>query len=450
MEQTKKETSLLDIMFKIFKHKILLVSVTLVVALLSCWFLGVFSNKVNTTYNVSFYVSYPDTENLQLPDGTSFIFTDIISEEALNSVKQSSDQFDKIDIKKLTNGISIDYEIEQITKNKTQTTYIINVPTTAFSSKEVAKSFMKKLVTFPFSSILSSIEDLNYTELINDYESVDISFEKKIAFLNSQKQFLLDVYDKTAEQFPKAVVDVQTIAYHKQQINNYYAINSLVELSNELSANGFTPKSEVLAKQYQAEIDKLIKQYQINLEEIGRIKDLIAEIHSVNSNIQIQDSLQLEIVKLERDNVNIREDVIINTKKMLYATDNESEISKIETGITYNNAQVEFVLEQPFKIDKQERDNFNLKIEQEFAQSKNFTQTCEDCVYNIYEKMLKTSFVTPSIVVLTGGTNKVLYAFISILIGFVVASVTNIVVDAVQTRKKEQKNQEKTINSDKE
>ena len=433
MEQNKREISLLDIMFKIFKHKILLISITLIVALISCWFLGVFSNQNKTSYNVSFYVSYPDTENLQLPDGTYFNYTDIISEEALNDVQNSSSEFSGVNIKKLTNGISISYEIEQVTKAKTQTTYTINVPTVAFPSKEVAKNFMKKLVNYPFVAILTSIEDLDYTNLFVDYEDENVSFDKKVAFLDSQKQFLLDVYDKTSQQFSKAVVDVQTISYHKQQINNYYNINSLDALEYEIATNGYAPKSDTLAQQYQSEIDKSCKQYETNLEEIAKIKDLISEIHSVNNNIQIHDTLQLEIVKLERANATLKEDIIMATKKVLYATDNETEITQIKQGV------VDIQLEKPFKIDKQARTEFGTKMQEEFNQLKSFTQTCEDCVYNLYDKMLKTSFVSPSIVSLVGGTNKVLFALLSVLIGFVVASTTNIVVDAVQIRKKEMK-----------
>ena len=125
MEQSKKDISLFDILFKIFNHKILLICVTLIVALLSCWFCGVFSNQDKTIYNVSFYVSYPDTENLQLPDGTLFVYTEVISEEAIDHVYNSSADFAKVNIDELLKSITIDYTVDQASRLKTQTKYII-------------------------------------------------------------------------------------------------------------------------------------------------------------------------------------------------------------------------------------------------------------------------------------------------------------------------------------
>ena len=120
MENKSKELTFADLLEIIFKRKILLTAITLIITIAGTLLLGVVYNNDKAQYTTSFILDYPGSTTLTLPDGSNLKYTEFISEQSLLQVKNSNPDYKNIDVKKLalSSDISISQEIVTNSANR--------------------------------------------------------------------------------------------------------------------------------------------------------------------------------------------------------------------------------------------------------------------------------------------------------------------------------------------
>ena len=158
---------------------VFLISLILMIVLFS-----LLSNFINT-YNVRFLLHWEGINESKYPDGSGFIYYDLINEENLKSTKNSSTKFENIDVDMMleNNDISISNTKNENSLNE----YKISVKTSYFKNESIAKDFLITLVEHELiGHIYSKLDSLNlenYLLLIGDeteyYDIVNYIFKQQ-------------------------------------------------------------------------------------------------------------------------------------------------------------------------------------------------------------------------------------------------------------------------------
>ncbi len=405
MENNTKELSFADLFGIIFKHKILLTVITLMITIVGTLCLEIFYNNSQSYYTTSFTLNYPGIENLTLPDGSNLKYADFISQSSLEKVKESKEDYKNIDVKSITleNDISIAWEIVSNSANKKDTVYTIKVKAKYFNGKKLAKEFLKDLAMLPINNIKEMVSSANHESYLAAYEQTK-SFDNKISFLEAQKEYLLGTYLSTIESLGNISINNKSLTIYKQGVENYFLINSLELLKSELDSNGFAPTDEALASSYTAEINALEIKRSTNEKVIEAIRTEIGKTEYDGKQIEFT-----KLIELIEENAVITEQIAVLTKKLEYAS------GKIENVTSVTQFEAKLV-------------SFHDEIEK-------FTDEYISNINAIYEQLSSTSFEHSSIIKETGSIGFALSGIISFILGFIIASATAIIVDVTKKKK---------------
>ncbi len=408
MENKSKELTFGDLINIIFKHKILLASITLIITVLGTIILGVFYNNSNASYTTSFVLDYPGIETLTLPDGSNLKYTNFISQSSLEKVKDSNDSYSSIDVEALalSDDISISQEIVTNSANKKDTVYTITIKAKYFPDKDIAKAFLKDLSTLPINTIKEMVKNTVHDGYLTAYDN-SISFDNKLSFLEAQKAYLLEAYDTTITSLGNISVNNKSLVAYKQNVENYFSINSLELLLSEFEREGYAPISDALASQYQLEINALETKKALN-EAI--IKEIRTEIG--NSAYTGKEFDSTRIIELLEENALIAEKVNVLNIKLNYAK-----------GTTINNEALE---------------SFTNRLNGFYANIDAFTTEYTQNINSIYEQLSSISFENSSIIKEKGSISIALAGVASFIVGFIISSIVILIVHNTKKKKLEQ------------
>ncbi len=404
MENKSKELTFIDLINIIFKRKILFATITLLITILGTVILGVFYNNSNAYYTTSFTLDYPGIENLTLPDGSNLKYTNFISQSSLEKVKKSNNSYANIDVKALalSDDISISQEIITNSANKKDTVYTITIKAKYFPNKEVAKSFLKDLSTLPIVSVKEMVKNTVHNGYLNAYNS-SLSTDNKLAFLEAQKTYLLEAYDTTITSLGNISVNNKSLIAHKQDVENYFAINSLELLISEFEINGYAPKNEALAKSYQLKINALLNKKSSNEAIIEGIR---AELgNPAYSNKQFDSTRILEILE---ENALIEKKIEILGRALSYAKGEKPE---------------------------EEYTAFEAKLKDFYFNLDKYTNEYTQNINSIYEQLSSITFEKSSIIKEKGGISIPIAGGASFIVGFIISSCVILILNAIKKKK---------------
>ena len=405
MENKSKELTFIDILEIIFKRKILLAVITLIITIVGTLFLGVVYSKNNTQYSTSFILEYPGSSTLTLPDGSNLKYTEFISEESLTKVKNSNVNYKNINVKALalSNGISISQEIVPNSANKNDTIYTITIKANYFPNREIAKSFMKDLASLPILEIREMVSNTTHDSYLTAYDNA-VSFDNKLSLLNTQRYYLINSYNDIIEIIGNISVNGKSLSAYRQTIDNYFLLNSLDLLIGEFNREGYAPKNELLAIQYQTEIDTLTKKQQDNQAVIDAIRTELGKTEYANKEIDVT-----KIAELVEENATIAQ--------------------KIET------LQHQLQYAQGTQINETNYLAFVSNLEKFHTKVTDFTNEYVKNINTAYEQLSFVSFNSSSIVTTSGGISIIIAGGISFIVGIMIASFLILFLHAMKNRK---------------
>lgn len=155
------------------------------------------------TYKYELAGKVEENGSYRLIDGTTFEYQDIVSKDVLDAVKNSKEEYKKIDVDKIykSNAIVVERLLESSTsETSVDVSYKITAKTNAFPRGEIGKEFIKDLVNYPKQASTKAIENCSIISYIDD-STKNESFEKQIYALKNQYNAIVGSYKELSTDF---------------------------------------------------------------------------------------------------------------------------------------------------------------------------------------------------------------------------------------------------------
>ena len=413
-EKQSKDLTFGDLFGMIFRHKKILIIVTLVIAIMgTILFSALMGNQ--KYYSSIFSIEYPNSQTQTLPDGTKFKFTEIISSSALKEAKKCSPAFDSLNVDKMieSNDVSISFDTAKI-NDKNETYYKVNIKATYFQDRKQAKVFFTELASLTIENVKDMVASKKHDVYLNAFTDA-ADYEDKINFLNAQKSYILGAYDQSVSLFGDVLIDGKTLQNYNQEIVNYFTINSIDALSGEVAIKGYAEKDALLSQEYKMEVQKLTEEKAVNNQAIGDLKEQLADFHRTYPNLSSEtlfNDIYEHIASLVTRNAKI-----------------DQEISSLNKKIAYTEGNVPSEDATSYATFKQNLNKYYEKLSE-------FTKTYAKNVNSVYDKLSSVSFYDPAIVTVENNFSMITSFGISLLCGLIVASVSCVLYDQKEQKKK--------------
>ena len=318
--------SIVDLFKVMYGRKLVILITTLVVMVISVLAVGLGYNMLNSTYVSNFNYNNTEINEGKYIDGSSFDYRSLTSKEVLYNVRSANNDFANVDVDKMVEKGDITVEIKY-NPNAIKETYISNGYTyTKYNIKDMyykiaikkkyfkketqAKDFIKALSEYPVSRTQSIAKNLNYNSNLTLYKNAK-SYESKVAYLEAQLEYLVTNYTNMLEDFGDSIVNDKKISTYKNEVNSYFNEYSLVDLENELAANGYVDEatlSTLKAQKTAIELQITKTQNQITAIEtqIDRLLESVnnsgVAINQLDLNVYNEKLLELNLELVEGQN----------------------------------------------------------------------------------------------------------------------------------------------------
>lgn len=430
MEEKEEDgLSLGEIFHVLFIKKWLLLAITLIVMLIGVIFVQFLYNPGKVEYQSTFEIKFPDAFKVEdddtrhYPDGTEFLYQELISLENLKKAQAKDESFSSIDVEKMkkNNGISIqEYEATINNEPVKLQIYSIYILKSYFKSDEQAADFFQALINIPVETILEKSKSIDYDRFLKQFELLD-DYAAQMDILINQKNLIIQNYDQLIKNYSTAHTvtlkdgTTKSISEAQSDIEGYFTRYDLEAMKSEVELNGYVyPNSEFL----------------INVQ--NRLADLERELEKNNRKLE---SLQEQI-----KNISGEEGQTIIIQGLV------SEISKV----TEQNAEIETAIKDYNRYLNASKEpgyaeklaNFETRLNSHYAKLQEFTELYSAFNNEIYEINAKALISAGSVVVENGGFNVLIALVIFLVVGFVLAGCLNLCLDLPKYLKEKKKSKE--------
>ncbi|MGN1295713.1 MAG: hypothetical protein ACI4U5_04830 [Bacilli bacterium] len=400
-ENTNKEISLTNILKVIFHRYILLGCITGVTFLVGTLGLTIIGNS-QETYVSSFKYNIPSIQNNKYLDGSNFDFQYILSKSNIEEVINSNPEYSNIKIKTLLNSeineIKYVREYSDVTKEELNAYYKLTLPKCVFSSKEQAESFVIDLLSYPIKESIKSLNNLNYKINLENYSSA-LKYEDQITYLNNQNNLLVAQYNSLINLYGDVSFENRSLSSYCNDVKRLDYSLLLSDLSNELKQNGYSMNVEKEKTSLELEKKEIQKTIQYNEQKINELREMIKYLLDNSSSVQSLDidAYNQKIAELLIENVNLSERVEEIDIKITTAT----------------NAPTSFL-------------NNLENINQDLDEATDKYLEVESYLINNYSSI---SHKNQRVIYEENETSIVKNALLSLLIGFALGCIVNLIVD---------------------
>ncbi len=245
---------------------VFLISLILMIVLFS-----LLSNFINT-YNVRFLLHWEGINESKYPDGSGFIYYDLINEENLKSTKNSSTKFENIDVDMMleNNDISISNTKNENSLNE----YKISVKTSYFKNESIAKDFLTTLVEHELiGHIYSKLDSLNlenYLLLIED----ETEYYDIVNYIFKQQNYMEDYINSLMSNSNN-----NSLANIKMDLYSFFENYDYNLFLNEVINNNYVRNITTYRQKFTNKINSINKEINLNnlyienLKSIGAVGD---------------------------------------------------------------------------------------------------------------------------------------------------------------------------------
>lgn len=438
--------SLFDIFKWIFKGKIYGLISAAAVCLICFIFCFLIYNPTTKEYIA--YFTYEDVPNLDdglYIDGSAFNYSTIISEDNINYIIKSSEEYSSIDVERLINDNDINMTQEPIyldDGNEDYTIigykYLITMSAKAFDNEIQAKKFMLALINTPVKKTVELAEAMNYESNLKSY-SKSYSYTNKLTYLDNQINLLINGYNEWIEEYSDIDVMLNNekikLSELRNDITNYLNERNYYTMKTELNLNGYAYNKEVEKK------DVLI-----------RIADLKNELqylggYTVADAKYYPDTLVVEKGQLENLKQQLNDLVISSggVTTQIIASEAYSvlttKIADVEQEIL-NNKKLQDVyarrLEAILSTDQTASDEFGSRLEGIYNEIVKRTDDYEKVFYDLNTRDINVSYDYSNVIKIEETLGLVLSAAISVVLGLFVGVVVAWSVGYTKTTKKKE------------
>ncbi len=400
MEEEKEEggISLGDIFRTIFSQKWLALIIALVITLAGTLCIYFISNNSKREYTASFVLNLPGDDanggNYVYPDGNVFYYSDIVSLDNLESVKEANSSFGNIDVTKMAKegDITISRTRNQLSAENYESIYTINVKANYFSGEDVAREFISAIANQPGDHL---------TQMEIDYDGKIIAaraatdYENELGYLQDQVKYLIGQYEILAEEYKQDFVinEGKTLQNYLEEARAYVKNNTLSNLVTQAREGGYLKDNSLVAK------------------------------------------YQVELIQAKKD----LEDAEYTLQKMISATSDQTQNAEaIRVQSEKRNTlyrKVEYLTKYTSHTTADVPEAYKSAINAAYGEVEKFTEDFKQAASTVYGTAATVSFTTSNIIKTVGETGLVFSLLISLVVGIVVAAIVAYIVGRVRGKK---------------
>ena len=394
-----------DIFSILWKNKYILLGITLgfmFIGMMMSIFVFMPNQK---SYAVPIYISFPGIEENIYPDGSTFTFKDLISNELLDRVREGNEDFSSIDVEKMISKkdiyiLDINNSVDE--ESKRGETYKIYVKAVYFNNVNQAKEFFISLLNeFVLLVNNKSIDsENNYLEAYNNSY-----YDTRLEVLFDKRQDMIDGYQLLISEYGDINVNNKNLSEYLVPLMPNEHEDSLVLLYLDSIFNEYVPnldefkyELELLKNSYLNDIEKntkLIDEYQI----------CVNESLAISNDADIAPILSVIAEKIE-DNVRL--------EKLIENIDN-----KLNKGF----------------LDESEKENFLSKLNAERIAINNYCAEYNEVVESINIRQVDSGFYSYNVVEVENGISIFEGAILFFVVGLIIGGISIVMVEKFRERK---------------
>ncbi len=447
MEEFEQEegVSLLSILKVMFGRKLLLLILTVAIGLIGTLLILFGYNNLKGKYVSSFTYSEPNLAVGKYVDGAAFNYGSLVATNNLYAIKESNNDFSSVNVDKMIkdNSISISREIEETTATSTTETvvtnrtitYTITIDKKYFSSEDQAKKFIQAIVNTTIDENQTKIKYLSYNNAIEFYTNTNI-LDQKVKYLREQYDFILNKYNNLSTVYNNYIVKSKnkSIAAYISEFKSAFEVsNSIDNLYANMLRNVYVLDYTNMQDEYEELYNTYLTLYTYNDKKINELKTTINDI------IQALPDSKKSDIDMSKYNEEIIKATSLKQEYLDMINYYSNVLEKLEPAEPNYIARASEADSQAFlkKLDAAkdklvEATNVLKEVEAEVL-------TDNNNVYYSYSNVIDTK----------GQIKTILAIIISIVAGFVVGCIVNLVLDyrkigAKEEPKKIENKEEKT------
>lgn len=398
----------------IFRKKWLFLAIALAITVAGTLIINFGVNKSQIVYESEFDLSYPGIENGVYPDGTPFDYRDIVSLPRLTAVKASDAKYEKVDVSAMAEKNDITLTRNTRTENSVEVatgTYTVSVKGKYFENMSIATDFITDLTSYPVQYAVSSTNNFDYTFNLTSFSSA-LSYADKLNYLSAQESLLTSGYGNLISSYGEmfsATDDKgssRLLRDYLSEISLYFNNNRIDVLYTELETNGYISDDSYLGT-VRLEITELTREKEDNENIIANLKTELAELVAIYGNnassiVSTYESFNSRIAALTERNVVI---------------DRELKILRTYLG------------EETPTAGGGDLEAFHAKLDALHAKLTEFTATYSAVTRSVYNAVSRVNYTNVSIVTSTGSISLMISIIGSLVVGFILACIVNLIID---------------------
>lgn len=443
--EREEGVSILDIIKVIFGRKILLLIVSLSATIVFLLAILFGFNTIRQSYSASFSFSDPNMLEGKYVDGSGFNYNSLIDRKNVEEIKASNDLYKSINLDKMyeDNGISITveetYSIDELTLKSRLVSKIYTLKTSKkyYSSAKQARAFIKDIIETSTRTNTDKVNSFYYNSNLEAYDKTDI-LDLKLYYLKSQYNYILNRYKSLKEVYKDYVIsstNKSLTAYENEFKSAFYLSDYSVDtLNSDLVNNVYVLDYDDNQETYENMYTTYKTLYEANQLKIDKLTETLTKIiDSIKLNASeyvTKDSFDLSSYNTEIVNATL-ENIEYKDKITYYA----NVLGKLDT--TDDNYRP--------RATQAESEEFLTKLDAAKEMLEDYTDTFKDVERGVLTGNNHVYFSNSNVVVVSGGLNTILAIVISIVLGFGVGCVVNLIVDFKKLTgedKKEKKTEE--------
>lgn len=285
-ENISEEVIDLSDLIRIYVHKWLFLCIVSGVAAIAVFlFISVFVNKSSRRQSISFELNYPEMEKGLYPDGTTFVYQDIVSEEFISKAIQSNfTEFGHLDVTEMVknNAITIQRKtVKDKDGNETEVKgkFIFTVKSSFFKKSSEIEAFLTALANVTTEKIKTSASTVYYKLYLDSFDNAD-TFQSKLSLLKTQKEYISLRYSTWIEAFGEQYsVANTTLSRYLENVNLAFSSKEYDALNYELQKRQYVfnkGEDEELVCRLQIEI--LNDEFEDNKKKIQGLTEALAAL----------------------------------------------------------------------------------------------------------------------------------------------------------------------------
>ena len=399
--------SLLDIIKLIWKRKILVGIITLIVLIISLMLILFWYNPNNATYQADFELTFSGSDQDIYPTGKKFNYRDIVSLDRLNKIKQSNSKYSKINIDKLYDENNI--RISRLASNDTtkiSNNYSIVIADSGINDEKVIKDFISDLLKDVTNEIIVDVNSISYTYNFSGIDNYSL-YTDVLNFLIYQKDIIINAYENLILTYGESYsIDGTTLNAKLSTINNTIKNLSLDGLLSIAEQNRY-----VIDSQDVENYNSLIATRISSLLRIKEKNDLIIDSYSTLGSLIVYEDIQQRIAQ--------NASIVLQLRNLLNSYN--------ETNYSFTN---EDILAPSLPSEE-----YKLSIESVYKEINDLVIDLENDVKAMGSDSLILNFESNSIVEKSGTINIFIAIVAGLVLGLILGSVVVLIIDIPRLNK---------------